>query len=48
LWWQDRYINQLRVGGLAFDHLRSKRDVFTVHLADRLPAEAVESASSRC
>ena len=45
---QDRYMNQLREGGLAFDHLRSKRDVFTVHLTER-PAEGEQDeTSSRC
>ena len=40
-------MNQLREGGLAFDHLRSTRDVFTVHLAARPAPEGPDEASSR-
>ncbi len=43
---QDRYINLLRVAGLAYDHLRSKRDIFTVQLAERPAAEMAEGTSS--
>ena len=43
---QDRYINLLRVAGLAYDHLRSKRDVFTVQLAGRPAAEMADGTSS--
>lgn len=34
------------MAGLAYDHLRSKRDIFTVHLAERSPAEAAEDPNS--
>ncbi len=43
---QDRYINLLRVAGLAYDHLRSKRDIFTVHMAERPAAEMADGTSS--
>lgn len=44
---QHRYLNQLREGGGAFEHLQSLRDVFAVHLVPGAVDTAAADAGSR-